>query len=77
MAPAGKGMTMANTMTYGAGARVGEGSGWLARVRKGLADYRRYRATLDELGGLNDREPQDLGLSRGSIRDVARESVYG
>ena len=70
-------MKMANTMTYGAGARVGEGSGWLARVRKALADYRRYLATLDELNALNDRELQDLGLSRHSIRDVARESVYG
>jgi uncharacterized protein YjiS (DUF1127 family) len=66
---------MASIATYEIGL-----SGWeglVARVRKGLDDYRLYRATLDELGSLSDRELADLGISRLSIRDIARESVYG
>ena len=34
--------------------------------------WRRYRNTLNELRGLNDRELSDLGLSRGDLRRVAR-----
>ena len=68
---------MANTMTYGNAAGVGEASGFFARIAKAIADYRQYRATLEELQSLNDRELQDLGLSRHSVRDVAYESVYG
>jgi uncharacterized protein YjiS (DUF1127 family) len=44
----------------------------LARVAK----YRAYRATLNELGSLNDRDLADLGLHRAMIADVAREAAY-
>ncbi len=40
-----------------------------------LARYRawqRYRATLDELSRLNDRELSDVGLSRHDIHQTAR-----
>jgi uncharacterized protein YjiS (DUF1127 family) len=53
------------------------GLGWLARVRKSLADYRLYRQTRDELENLNARELRDLGLSPFAIRQVAYDSVYG
>ena len=36
-----------------------------------------YRQTVRELNVLTDRELADLNLSRASIRDVAREAVYG
>jgi uncharacterized protein YjiS (DUF1127 family) len=52
-------------------------TGWLVRVRQAAADYRLYQRTFEELAALSDRELADLGISRLSIRDVARESVYG
>ncbi|MEL6913363.1 MAG: DUF1127 domain-containing protein [Pseudomonadota bacterium] len=58
--------------------------GFVARLRAGMADaaeawtrFRMYRETYDELMGLSDRELQDLGLSRASIKGVAHETVYG
>jgi uncharacterized protein YjiS (DUF1127 family) len=42
-----------------------------------LAQYRRYRATLDELDLLSDRELADIGMHRSNIREIAREYVYG
>jgi uncharacterized protein YjiS (DUF1127 family) len=49
--------------------------GRLADLRATLAErfatYRLYRATLTELEGLTDRDLNDLGLTRGDIRDVA------
>lgn len=51
--------------------------GMLARLRKGLADYRLYRATLHELSSLTDRELSDLGIHRSMIHEIARDSVYG
>ncbi len=67
---------MANTISYELGASGVEVSGLLARIRKAIADYRLYRATISELEGLNDRELGDLGVSRLSIRDIAYDSVY-
>lgn len=42
-----------------------------------IAQYRLYRATLNELGSLSDRDLADLGLHRAMIADVAREASYG
>jgi uncharacterized protein YjiS (DUF1127 family) len=53
------------------------GEGVFARVRRALDDYRLYRATINELEALNSRELRDLGISRLSIREIARDSVYG
>jgi len=56
---------------------LGAGQGFLARMAQALANYRLYRATIEELRQLSDRDLNDLGLNRLSIRDIARESVYG
>jgi uncharacterized protein YjiS (DUF1127 family) len=64
---------MAHTLTHD----IGAGFAPFARLRKAIADYRLYRATLEELAALNNRELADLGISRFSIREIARESVYG
>jgi uncharacterized protein YjiS (DUF1127 family) len=58
---------------------------WLGRrlvsrwpeIGERLALYRKYRSTLEELSNLSDRELADFGMDRGSIRDIAREHVYG
>ena len=65
---------MANVATLEG--RLGETEGLMARIRKALDDYRLYRSTIAELDALNDRELADLGISRLSIRDIARDSVY-
>lgn len=51
--------------------------GLLARMNGAIADYRLYRRTLAELEGLSNRELRDLGISRFSVRQIAREAVYG
>lgn len=38
-------------------------------------NWRRYRTTVNELSRLNARELADLGISRSSIRQVARQSL--
>lgn len=53
------------------------GAGILARVRKGLSDYRLYRATIAELSALSERELSDLGIHRSMIRSIARQAIYG
>lgn len=45
--------------------------------RRALADYRRYRATLSELRGLDDAQLADLGMERRSLPRIARLAVYG
>lgn len=50
--------------------------GLVDRVKKLFADLRLYQATVRELSDLSDRELADLGISRSSIRDIARQSVY-
>ena len=67
---------MAHAVNYSAGVAGNAPSGFFARLSAAVANYRLYRKTIDELQSLTDRELWDLGLSRGSIRDVARESVY-
>ena len=41
-----------------------------------LALYRQYRATLEELSMLSDRDLADIGMDRSTLRDIAREHVY-
>ena len=52
---------------------VGLFAGFSAAVQR----RRIYSQTLSELRALSDRELTDLGISRLSIRDVAREAAYG
>lgn len=69
---------MTQVLSYGSDSRaLAADQGIVARLRSAFADYRLYLATIDELAQLSDRELADLGLHRASIRDVARQSVYG
>ena len=45
-------------------------------VKDMIARRRVFNQTLFELGQLSDRDLSDLGLSRASISDVAREAAY-
>jgi uncharacterized protein YjiS (DUF1127 family) len=40
-----------------------------------LAQYHRYRATLDELKAYSDRELNDIGIGRGDLARVAWEEA--
>ena len=42
-----------------------------------IAQYRLYRRTLAELGGMSRREREDIGLSGKDPRAAAFEAVYG
>ncbi len=49
----------------------------VVKVLKDVMERRRvYNQTLFELQGLSDRDLADLGLSRLTIADVAREAAY-
>lgn len=64
---------MAHALSFPASARP---LGLVERVKKIFADLRLYQTTVRELNALSDRELFDLGISRGSIHDIARQSVY-
>lgn len=53
----------------------------ISEARAALADrytkYSTYRATLNELAGLNDRDLADLGINRSMIKGIAVEAAYG
>ena len=51
-------------------------SGLRTNLAERFAQYRTYRTTLNELGMLTDRELADMGLHRGSIREIAFEAAY-
>ena len=66
--------------TYTRAAETGLGlefSAALHQMKLRFADYRIYRATLKELGKLDDRTLADLGIARSGIRAKAHEAVYG
>ncbi|MDP3262873.1 MAG: DUF1127 domain-containing protein [Tabrizicola sp.] len=46
-------------------------------IRTALRQRRLYAQAVRELSTLSDRELADLGISRLSIADVAREAAYG
>lgn len=52
----------------------------LASALRGLVarvvGYRRYSATLRQLNALTDRELADIGLNRGALPSVARQSMH-
>ena len=51
--------------------------GGFAALKDILARRRAYGRTLRELSALSSEELADLGLTRASIEQVAREAVYG
>lgn len=46
-------------------------------VLTAIAQRRVYTRTVAELNALTDRELVDLGISRLSITEIAREAAYG
>lgn len=46
-------------------------------IRTALRQRRLYAQAVRELSSLSDRELADLGISRLSIADIAREAAYG
>ena len=44
-------------------------------ISKRLRSWNRYRATVRELSQLTDRDLNDLGISRGEIRFIAKKST--
>lgn len=46
----------------------------LSRVIAELRKYRSYRETYDQLMQLNDKELNDIGISRGMIHSIALET---
>lgn len=51
--------------------------GLFSQLGAALARRRLYSRTLAELRQLSDRELADLGISRLSLTEVAREAAYG
>lgn len=49
--------------------------GTLKSFSEKLAAWRRYRDAVRELSQLTDRELDDIGIRRGDIESVVRESV--
>ncbi|WP_193177657.1 DUF1127 domain-containing protein [Oricola nitratireducens] len=43
-------------------------------IARSFAEWRRYRATCNELSRLTSRELNDLGINRGDIPFVARKA---
>jgi uncharacterized protein YjiS (DUF1127 family) len=48
---------------------------WLD-VTERLAKYWLYRSTMADLAMLSDRDLSDIGISRGSIDEVAAKTAY-
>lgn len=51
--------------------------GLLAGLRRAVADLRTFVAIRRELDGFTDAELADIGLSRVTVRDTARQAAYG
>ncbi len=53
----------------------------ISEARAALADryakYSTYKATLNELAALTDRDLTDLGISRSMIQSIATQAAYG
>jgi uncharacterized protein YjiS (DUF1127 family) len=48
-----------------------------AQLKEAVEKYKIYRQTMRELGGLTDRELNDLAIGRSDIAYVARTAAYG
>jgi uncharacterized protein YjiS (DUF1127 family) len=67
---------MSHSVLSAGNATFGNSDGFFARLRRNVAEYRQYLRTLDELSSLDDRDLQDLGISRFDVKTIAWESVY-
>ena len=68
---------MAHAINLNVDARYVEQPGLFARLRQSFADRQEFLATYEMLNALTDRQLADFGVSRPSIREIARASVYG
>jgi uncharacterized protein YjiS (DUF1127 family) len=50
-------------------------AGWVKNIRKKMEHRRNVRITINELSQLNDRELNDMGISRCDIKYIANSSV--
>jgi uncharacterized protein YjiS (DUF1127 family) len=67
-----------STTTFASVATSGASwAGLRARWTESLARRRKYKATLNELREMTDRDLADIGLHRALIQEVAREAAYG
>ena len=48
-----------------------------ARARQAWERFRAYRATRVDLQALTDRQLADVGLTRATVEETARQAVYG
>lgn len=46
-----------------------------SQLTKSYRTWRQYRKTVDELSNLSTRELNDLGIARGDISRIARQST--
>ncbi|MEM8789506.1 MAG: DUF1127 domain-containing protein [Pseudomonadota bacterium] len=67
-------IALSNAPVSGSGAQV---RGLFARLTQAIADHRMVGRTYRELDALSTRELDDLGITRGDIARIARESVAG
>lgn len=70
-------MAYVTTASFAHPSRARRNPGLIGALKTAIARRRLYSATLAELSQLNDRELSDLGISRLSISQVAREAAYG
>lgn len=50
-------------------------AGWVKNIRKKMKHNREVKITINELSKLNDRELNDMGISRCDIKYIANSSV--
>ena len=65
--------TMNSTASASFGARV---ANVISGIRARRAKYAVYRSTMRELDALSERELNDLGINRASIRAIAYQAAY-
>ncbi|MCK8465500.1 DUF1127 domain-containing protein [Aliiroseovarius sp. S1339] len=70
-------MTYATEILQAPAGIVDRISARIAEWKEQFESQAQYRKTVRELGSLSDRELEDLGISRGSVRFVAHMAVYG
>lgn len=70
-------MAYVTTASFAHPSRARRNPGFIGALKTAIARRRLYAVTLAELNQLNDRELADLGMSRLSIAEVAREAAYG
>lgn len=65
--------TMNTTSSAPVGARV---ANFFNGLRARSAQYAVYRKTISELESLSERELNDLGINRATIRGIAYQAAY-